>query len=364
MKNQHILIITNPMIAANRSAEVTLSKFLRVLQPSAASIRVIGGNLRVEQDLGTIALRSFPIAREGSKIKRFLALLLLQARMACAVLRDGHKRQPVYFWIADKMLLPYWAAKLRGMEINYFIYGNVEKEGVPNRFTRISGRLIRYMATHADFVCMESPSVIKEWPGLSCVRQKILHLYTQTAPALHEHRTHTFGMVCRLTRGKHVIECMEAMARIHEAHPAWTLEIIGSGKQQTACEKLLQTLGAEDYIHLRGWIAHRELQSRMQSWRYLLFPSDTEGLPNGLLEAMGCGVPPVASPVGGITDVVQDMENGLLLSGCSVEEIAAGIERAVSLPEPDYQQMAKRAYETVKTTFSLEAAQAAAHNYL
>ena len=47
MNKKEIIVVTNPMIAANRSAEVTLSKFLRVIKPSVESIQVIGGNLSV-----------------------------------------------------------------------------------------------------------------------------------------------------------------------------------------------------------------------------------------------------------------------------------------------------------------------------
>ena len=51
MNKKEIIVVTNPMIAANRSAEVTLSKFLCVIKPSVESIQVIGGNLSVENDL-------------------------------------------------------------------------------------------------------------------------------------------------------------------------------------------------------------------------------------------------------------------------------------------------------------------------
>ena len=63
MNKKEIIVVTNPMIAANRSAEVTLSKFLRVIKPSVESIQVIGGNLSVENDLNDIQLISFPITR-------------------------------------------------------------------------------------------------------------------------------------------------------------------------------------------------------------------------------------------------------------------------------------------------------------
>ena len=148
MKN--VVVITNPMIAANKSAEVTLSKFLRVIKPSVDQIQVIGGNLSVEKDLKDIELISFPIVRHPNKLKRMLSVIGIQLKMMKSIISHGKKNQPIYFWIADKMILPYFAAKLKKMEVNYFIYGNVEKEGVKSKFTELSGRLIRYMASHAE----------------------------------------------------------------------------------------------------------------------------------------------------------------------------------------------------------------------
>lgn len=77
---KHVVIITNPMIAANRSAEVTLSKFLRVVRPSVGSIQVIGGNLSVEDDLNDIELTSFPIIRQPGRIKRIASVAAIHLR--------------------------------------------------------------------------------------------------------------------------------------------------------------------------------------------------------------------------------------------------------------------------------------------
>ena len=115
MKN--VVVITNPMIAANKSADVTLSKFLRVIKPSVDQIQVIGGNLSVEKDLKDIELISFPIVRHPNKLKRILSVIGIQLKMTKAINRIGKKGQPVYFWIADKMILPYFAAKMKGMEV-------------------------------------------------------------------------------------------------------------------------------------------------------------------------------------------------------------------------------------------------------
>ena len=157
---------------------------------------------------------------------------------------------------------------------------------------------------------------------------------------------------------------MPADTRLHEKYPDWKLEIIGSGKQQQECEDLIKQLDAESYIDLLGWVEHSELQSLTKNWKYLLFPSDTEGLPNGLIEMMGYGIPAIASAVGGIVDMIQDGKNGFLLSECSTDAISAGIERAILAPETTYQEMAESAYQTILNEYTRSAAQKAAGKYL
>ena len=83
-QGKNAFVITNPMIAANRSAEVTLSKFLRVIRLSFDKVTVIGGNLRVEPDLEDVELVSLDIVRSGNKAKRALDILGIHPRQKVA----------------------------------------------------------------------------------------------------------------------------------------------------------------------------------------------------------------------------------------------------------------------------------------
>ncbi len=354
VKNTRAFVITNPMIAENRSSEVTLSKFLRVIKPCYDNLTVIGGNLSVESDLNDVELVSFDINRSPNKVKRLIDIVKVQFKMCSAVKCNIKAGDTVFFWIGDKMLLPYLTLKRRKAQINYFIMGNVVKEGKASKFTQLSSKLIRYMATNADYVCMESKSVIDEWPGLAVKNTRVLHLYTndiEMSPL--ESRDNILGMVCRLTAGKHVLECIKAMAQLHKRYPNWKLEIIGSGKQREDCEKLIEELDAGDYVSLLGWVEHDEILEMSKKWKYLLFPTDTEGMPNGLIEMMGKGVPALASPVGGIKDIVQDGKNGFVLQTPTVESIMQGIVRMIDENENDYKCICEEAYQTILKEFSL-----------
>lgn len=349
-------VITNPMIAANKSAEVTLSKFLRVIMAIYNDTTIIGGNISVEKDIKHVTLISKSMIRAGNKLKRLLDIVVLQIWMSVNVLQSIKKDMPVYFWLGDKMIIPYIAAKVVKAEINYFIYGNVGKEGKISSFQRISERMIRWMAEHADYVCVETPSVVNEWPNLKYKKIRTVHLYTEIGKASPVYsRKNIIGMICRLTPGKHVIESIEAMSVLHEQYPDWMLEIVGSGKQEQECVAKIKEKKADSYISMRGWQDHSSLFNILSNWKYLLFPSDTEGLPNGVIEAMSMGVPAIASPVGGLQDLISNGMNGYFLTGVSPAEISVGIKYAIE--ENKYESVSLAAFDAIKTEYTLNAAQ-------
>lgn len=356
MAKRTAIIITNPMIAANESAKVTLSKFLRVISPFYGKLQVIGGNLHIESDLENVELISSPIRRAPNKVKRIIEVLVLQIKMSVQVAKNVKKKQTVFFWIGDKMFLPFLTAKVKMAEINYFIYGNPEKEGEPGIFAKLSTKLIRLMAQNSDYVCMESPSVKNEWEGLKIKKEKIIHLYTKvlTMNSLDQ-RKNIVGMVCRLTAGKHVLESIQAFSEFHKLNKDWQLEIIGSGVQVEECKKIIQDLGIESAVLMYGWIEHDKISEITKRWKYLLFPSDTEGMPNSVIEMMIQGIPVIASPVGGICDIVVENVTGWLIPSCSAQQIRNALENAVEADH--YNEMAKNAREVILDKFVLKAAQ-------
>jgi glycosyltransferase involved in cell wall biosynthesis len=105
---------------------------------------------------------------------------------------------------------------------------------------------------------------------------------------------------------------------------------------------------------LVGWIPHMDLPLYLNNLKLLVIPSYSEGLPNIMLEAMACGTPVLATPVGAIPDIIKDGETGFLMENNSPECIAANVIRA--LKHPDLEGIAKRARALIEHEYTFERA--------
>jgi glycosyltransferase involved in cell wall biosynthesis len=79
-----------------------------------------------------------------------------------------------------------------------------------------------------------------------------------------------------------------------------------------------------------GTRPHDEIPLWMNACDVLCLPSLNEGLPNAALEAMACGLPVVASRVGGIPEIVRDGVNGFLVPPSNPDALADALRRALA----------------------------------
>jgi glycosyltransferase involved in cell wall biosynthesis len=99
------------------------------------------------------------------------------------------------------------------------------------------------------------------------------------------------------------------------------LTVIGSGPDTERLKKL-----AGPTIHFTGRISDEELVSRAQSARAFLFPNE-EDFGMSAVEALAAGTPVVAYAKGGVLDIVQDGETGVLFPDQTIDSLVTGIKR-------------------------------------
>lgn len=118
---------------------------------------------------------------------------------------------------------------------------------------------------------------------------------------------------------------IEAFSKIHDLYPEDKLIIYGEGPCRESLEKQISDKGLQDKVLLPG--ATTNVVKSIINAKAFVLPSDFEGLPNSLMEAMATGIPCVATdcPCGGVGALIKNKENGLLCETGNSEQIAEAL---------------------------------------
>jgi len=116
--------------------------------------------------------------------------------------------------------------------------------------------------------------------------------------------------------------------RYQQKYPKTELWLVGDGKLMDAIQNKVKQLGIESKV--KFWGFRKDIISIIKSADILLMPSKIEGLPGVILEAFSCGIPVVASSVGGIPEVVINNYNGFNLTNFDINEYVARIEQILN----------------------------------
>jgi len=146
---------------------------------------------------------------------------------------------------------------------------------------------------------------------------------------------------------KRILDVVETFARVARAVPSRLL-LIGDGPDRSAAERLALQLGIQDRIHFLG--KQDNVNELLPLADLMLLPSEMESFGLAALEAMACGVPAIATRVGGVPELIDDGVNGRLLEVADVEGMA---QAAIALltDEPARQRIAEAARKTAQDRF-------------
>jgi N-acetyl-alpha-D-glucosaminyl L-malate synthase BshA len=124
---------------------------------------------------------------------------------------------------------------------------------------------------------------------------------------------------------KRAPDVVQVFAELAREVPARLL-LVGEGPELPKAEALADSLGVGDRVRSLGQSG--DIERLLPCADLFLLPSESESFGLAALEAMACGVPPVASRLGGLMEVVEDGVSGLL---CPVGDTGAMARRAVGL---------------------------------
>ncbi len=147
---------------------------------------------------------------------------------------------------------------------------------------------------------------------------------------------------------KRVLDCIRILAEVRKKVDA-DLWMVGDGPDRTPVERLARELGVEP--HVRFWGKQDQIPSLLPRAHVLLMPSEMESFGLAALEAMSCGLVPVATRVGGVPELIDDGQTGFLAPVGDVIAQAEHVTRLLTESEL-YQTMAAAARHAAKTRFN------------
>lgn len=195
-----------------------------------------------------------------------------------------------------------------------------------HRYVALSGQIERYLH---ERVGIASSRIERICNGVDCRRfQPSEHARaTFPCPPLRQPGLLLVGTVGRLEPVKDQLALarafVEALSRDPRARSFLRLVIVGTGALKPAIEAVLASAGASELAWLPGERA--DVAALLPALDVFVLPSRAEGISNTLLEAMACGLPVIATDVGGNPELVERGVTGELVPAGDVSAMADAI---------------------------------------
>jgi glycosyltransferase involved in cell wall biosynthesis len=127
--------------------------------------------------------------------------------------------------------------------------------------------------------------------------------------------------VGRLVPWKRIDELIKVIEEIENTR----LTVVGEGPCREYLLKLVESLNLQTRVRFLGKLPQQQVIKYIISCDVFVLNSEYEGLPHTLLEAMACGVPVIATRIGGIPEIIKHKENGILINKNDLQELKKSI---------------------------------------
>ena len=361
-----VCIITGAYASQEGATPTILSNFVDLIEAISCNLCVITGNFPRIKTNSTKIIRVLICNGQKNVLSRISCSLVIQIKMSYELVKVQRDIDLVLFFLGSRTLfLPMITIKLLKKNIAVVYVGSlfganyVEGKSIMKRviFDRIP-----YILTELSYILCDNIIVYSKLLFSDTQLEKYLHksiiahrhfldFETFTVTTSLSDRPPLIGYIGRLSEVKGVQHFVRALPAILSDRQDLRVLIGGDGQLKESIKASMQEEGIAASVDLLGWISHDDLPEYLNQLRLLVLPSYTEGLPNIMLEAMACGTPVLATPVGAVPDVIIDGKTGFIMEDNSHECIAKNVMRALDSPEREGIAEAGRRFVEENFTF-------------
>lgn len=168
-----------------------------------------------------------------------------------------------------------------------------------------------------DYITAISRSLAKRAIALGVPKERIAILPNgvdfSEVPQNPSHTPDSVFCMGRLTWEKGIDDLLAAWPAVINKIPQARLRLFGEGPKKDEVDDLIRRLDISASVELHGNLPHKDFLKEMAKAEIFILPSLAEGLGIVFIEAQACGLAVIGTNVGGIPDVIQHMENGILV---------------------------------------------------
>ena len=364
----NIMVITHPF--SGMVGQTILANLVDVLVPISKELTVISGDFSYDPDKKVRIFKVGPITTEESFPVWVGKQIRAQLMTSYYLVKASRRFDIAFFFLGGRVLiLPVLIAKLLQKKIVVVATGS--SSGATwgtyvNKFFGLGKSLVpkaakileRLCFSLADQVAVESPSAIdflelgkyKSKLVINGARYKDTNLF-KINRGLNE-RQNLVGFIGRFSAAKAILNFARAIPLVLEHRDDIEFLMGGGGPLLDELKRELKSNNCYKKVKLTGWIPHEELPGYMNELKLIVLPSYSEGLPGIVEEGMACGAIVIATPVGGIPDLVKDEKTGFILEDNSPECIAKTIIKALS--HPNLNEIVKNARKLIEDEYAYD----------
>ena len=156
----------------------------------------------------------------------------------------------------------------------------------------------------------------------------------------------------RLSSEKNIGHLIRAFSSLGSSiRGEYTLAIVGEGPEKASLKSLADNHGVADSVNFYPWLEKSEFVEVISRATCAVLPSEYEGMPVFVLEAMACGKPVIGSDIPGIRQLISHGETGLLFDKRDIASLTARIERLLSAPR-ERERLGRNARRRVQTKYN------------
>jgi len=366
-----IAIIASPSVLNKQASESLVAYFVDLLKPISDKLFLIAGS----SPYGNERIRHMQVIRWRDRDKDFILFkmvsrFLTDLRIAFNLLRLANQINIIVYYIGTKgYLLSMLMARLLRKRIVMCSASSspkvaevIRKESsvvwdsaIPPSIMNI---LERASLTLSHRIWVQSKSVIS-LSRLDKYRGKISICDLFYIDATHilvkrelKNRRNVVGYLGRFDENKGVLNLVKAMPIILEGYEEIEFILFGGGELLPRIHEEIERSKLQQKVRLSGAIPREKVGDCMNELKLFVLPSYSEGLPHVIKEAMACGTPVLATPVGGVPDLIEDGETGFIMEDNSPDCIAENVIRA--LKHPSLEKIAQNGRMLIESKYAYE----------